>query len=65
MLLFSLHIRQRIIERYFEEALAEKHDFSPRHQQSIVTFTVDESLEYPVKATIKNEVTGETYQVES
>jgi len=46
MILSSLHIRQRIIEKYFEEALADKHDFKPRHQQSIVSFTVDESLEY-------------------
>ena len=60
----SLHLRQRLIERKFEQALEDLGSPS-RHHTVLEGFTVDESKEYPVTSVLKDLHTDETYTVES
>jgi len=65
--LTSLHLRQRLIERAFEQALDE-YDAFPRHCHELQSYTVapeEEGKEYPVEASIKDLVSGEVYTVQA
>lgn len=62
---FSLHLRQRLIERAFERAL-EEYDASPRHRHELIGFTVapdEEGKEYPVEAKIRDNKSNREYIV--
>jgi hypothetical protein len=61
---FALHLRQRIIERCFEQALAD-YGSAPRHQTELVSYAIDESRDYPVVAIVKDLVKNEEYEIHS
>ncbi len=60
----SLHLRQRLIERKFEQALEDLGSPS-RHHTVLEGYTVNESREYPVTSVLKDLHTNETYIIES
>lgn len=61
----SLHLRQRLIERTFENTLATEYNTQPRHQHELVSYQVDDSQEYAVTAKIKDLSSGEVYEIKS
>ena len=60
----SLHIRQRLIEQTFENALQEL-GVPSRYQHVLDSYVVDDSQQYGVSATIKDAKHDTTYQVRS
>ena len=61
---FSLHLRQRLLERAFENTL-EEYGSAPRHQTELLNFEVDNSKDYAITARLRDVATGETHEVQS
>ncbi|KAJ7039646.1 FAD binding domain-containing protein [Mycena alexandri] len=63
---FSLHVRQRLTEEQFLEAL-EEHNVSPYMRKRIEGFTIDENSEdgYPVTVRARDLENGEVFEVKT